>query len=133
LARWRCVCWFLLLVATGSTTLSPQVVDSDEVWYNPGDNRYYLAANTWTTTGLTGAPLNPVLGIIDAGTNTFVANESTAIGAHSVAVDPANHAAFVPLPNGAIGIFTRAAFTPGTPLAAAAAPAAPVAPQVASS
>jgi len=99
----------ILNITNGSTITITDVGGSDEVWYNPGDNRYYLAANTWTTTGKTGAPLNPVLGIIDAGTNTFIANEPTAIGAHSVAVDPFTNQVFVPFPNGAIGIFAGAA------------------------
>src|SRR5215470_13607260 len=99
----------ILNITTGTTTTITQVGGSDEVWYNPGDNRYYLAANTWTTTGLTGGRLTPGLGIIDAGSNTFVANVPTAIGAHSVAVDPSTNSIFVPFPNGAIGAFATAA------------------------
>src|SRR5262249_7781220 len=90
-----------------------QVGGSDEVWYNPGDNRYYLAANGMTTTGLVGGALLPVLGIIDAGSNTFIANVETAVGAHSVAVDPVTNAVFMPFREGAVGVFTQAAFAPG--------------------
>ena len=31
-----------------------QLGGSDEVWYNPGDNKYYLALSSWTSTGKTG-------------------------------------------------------------------------------
>ncbi len=36
-----------------------QVGGVDEIWYNPGDNRYYLAARDM--------PNGPVMGVIDAG------------------------------------------------------------------
>ena len=74
-----------------------QVGGSDEVWYNPGDNTYYLAASSWTSGGCpvgvpgscTGGPAKPVLGIIDAGSDAdgpeFIQNINTAPGAHSVA------------------------------------------------
>ena len=74
-----------------------QVGGSDEVWYNPGDNTYYLAASSWTSGGCpvgvpgscTGGTANPVLGIIDAGSDAdgpeFIQNIKTAPGAHSVA------------------------------------------------
>ena len=38
-----------------------QVGGSDEVWYNPGDNTYYLGASSWTSTGVTGGPAAPVV------------------------------------------------------------------------
>ena len=68
---------------------TPNVTGSDEVWYNPGDNRYYLAAVR--------NPAGPVLGIIDAKTNRWVANLATAYPAHSVAADPSNNRVFVPM------------------------------------
>ncbi len=69
-----------------------QLGGSDEVWYNIGDNHYYLAMSSWTTTGLTGGPAKPSLGIINAGTAdtgpgapTFVQNILTTRTSHSVA------------------------------------------------
>lgn len=80
-----------------------QVGGSDEVWYNPGDNTYYLAASNWQldkngvgfVCAATGAPANcpataaPVLGIIDAGSDAdgpeFIQNVKTGASAHSVA------------------------------------------------
>ena len=67
----------------------PQVSGNDEVWYNPGDNHYYLAARD--------NPTGPVLGIVDAGTNTFIQNVATDFNAHSVAADAFNNEIFVPL------------------------------------
>ena len=69
----------------------PQVSGSDEIWYNPGDGRVYLAArNNPASAG------GPVLGVIDALTNTFVANIPTEASAHSVAVDRFTGDIFVP-------------------------------------
>ncbi len=69
----------------------PQVSGSDEIWYNPGDGNYYLAArNNPTTAG------GPSLGVIDAFTNKFVANVPADVSAHSVAADAKTNHVFVP-------------------------------------
>jgi hypothetical protein len=86
------------------------VSGSDEVWFNPGDGRYYLAARNNAT--------GPVLGIIDAKTQTLdqlIPTVNQAPGsAHSVAVNPHNNHALVPQPannvfpdclNGCIAVF----------------------------
>ena len=78
---------------------------SDEVWFNPGDDQYYLAARN--------NPGGPVLGIIDAATNTLMATVPTSPNSHSVAVNPVNNRVFVPLtataptpcPAGCIGVY----------------------------
>jgi hypothetical protein len=90
---------------------------SDEVWFNPGDGRYYTASRA--------NPTGPVLGVIDAGTKSLVqivptvnsagkANVFPAGTSHSVAVNPRNNHALVPLPansvvpncqNGCIGVY----------------------------
>jgi len=70
----------------------PYVGGADEVWYNPGDNRYYVAARDM--------PNGPVLGIIDAGSNLWLANIATNANSHSVAVDPTNNHVFVPSQSG---------------------------------
>jgi len=62
---------------------------ADEVWFNEGDNRFYVAARD--------NPGGPVLGVIDAVTNTWIENVSTAFNAHSVAADRKNNHIFVPL------------------------------------
>lgn len=66
----------------------------DEVWYNPGDNRYYLAARDM--------PNGPVMGVIDAKTNLWLVNVVTNSNSHSIAVDPSNNHAFVPMQAGTI-------------------------------
>jgi hypothetical protein len=81
----------------------------DEVWYNPGDNRYYVAARDM--------PNGPVMGVIDAATNTWLQNVSTNSNSHSIAVDSSNNHAFVPLQaggpcttqssNGCIGVYAQ--------------------------
>jgi DNA-binding beta-propeller fold protein YncE len=85
----------------------PQVGGADQVWFDRGDNHYYLAAFNNVGTG-------PVLGAIDAETLSFDNNVATAARAHSVAADPFFNNVFVPLtagasnticPTGCIGIY----------------------------
>ena len=81
----------------------------DEIAFNPGDNRYYVAARDM--------PNGPVLGIIDATNNTWLQNAPTGANSHSVAVDPSNNHIFVPLQagprcttqsaNGCIGVYAQ--------------------------
>jgi hypothetical protein len=66
----------------------------DETWYNPGDNRYYLAARDM--------PNGPVLGVIDAKTNLWLENVTTNSNSHSISVDSGNNHVFVPLQAGGI-------------------------------
>jgi hypothetical protein len=72
----------------------PSEGNSDEMWYNSGNNSYFLANSTCkqtvTTTGC--------LGIIDAGPapSADVA-AGTATGSHSVAVDARSNQVFVPI------------------------------------
>jgi len=75
---------------------------SDEVWFNPGDNRYYLAQ--------TGAQN---LGVSDANTLQVVDNVQSGVGAHSVASHLATNHVFVPIggpepacPNGRIAVYS---------------------------
>jgi hypothetical protein len=72
----------------------PQVGGSDEVWYDPASNHYYLGARSdQNTLGVT----TPVLGTIDAGTNQWDGNTPTSTSAHSVAADRVSHHVFVPI------------------------------------
>jgi hypothetical protein len=66
----------------------------DEIWYNSGDNRYYLAARDM--------PSGPVMGVIDAKTNQWLVNVATGSNSHSISVDPSNNHVFVPLQAGAL-------------------------------
>jgi hypothetical protein len=64
----------------------------DQGWFNPGDNKYYLAARDMLP--------GPVLGVIDARSRQWLQNVPTNGNAHSVAADPINNHIFVPLPAG---------------------------------
>jgi hypothetical protein len=66
----------------------------DEVWYNAGDNRYYLAARDM--------PGGPVMGVIDAGKRVWLENVTTNSNSHSIAVDSTTNHAFVPMQAGTI-------------------------------
>jgi hypothetical protein len=65
---------------------------ADQGWYNPGDNKYYLASRDMIP--------SPVLGVIDAGSRKWLQNVPTNGNAHSVAADLHNNHVFVPLPAG---------------------------------
>ena len=70
---------------------------ADEVWFNPGDKHYYVAARF--------DPSGPKLGIIDARTDTLIQTVATATNSHSVAADPINNHIFVPLKGTGIGVY----------------------------
>jgi DNA-binding beta-propeller fold protein YncE len=61
---------------------------ADEVWYNPGDNRFYAP---------TGNGANPILSVIDADTGKLIDNLPAGPGTHSVAAYRGNNHVFVPI------------------------------------
>lgn len=65
----------------------------DEIWYNPGDNKYYLAGRDMSP---------PQMGVIDAATNQWLVNLQVGTNAHSIAVDPKTNHVFMPQQAGAI-------------------------------
>jgi len=65
-----------------------QTSGCDEVWYDRGDQRFYLAAFT--------NPSGPVLSVVDATTGAWIENVATVKKAHSIAVDPLTNHIFVP-------------------------------------
>jgi len=67
-----------------------EVGGMDEVWFDSGTMNYYTASG--------GNKSGPVLGVIDAKTDTWIENVPTAVGAHSVAADSKAKLVFVPLP-----------------------------------
>ena len=109
----------ILTAATGQVRRTVTgITGNDEVWFNRGDGRYYLAARN--------QPGGPVLGVVDARSGVLLQSIPTvnqaavpsaspqAGTAHSVAVDYADNHAFVPLPannvfpdclNGCIAVF----------------------------
>src|SRR5579885_1352505 len=76
-----------------------QVNGCDEVWYNPVDHRYYLAAFTNAS--------GPVLSIVNADTHAWIANLPTVPKAHSVAADAQNNHIFVPLSGQGIAVYAQ--------------------------
>jgi hypothetical protein len=72
------------------------ITGSDEVWFNEGDNRYYLGASR--ACGLAaGCPHGgAALGVIDAGTNTLIEKVPQSSNSHSVAADSKRNLIFVP-------------------------------------
>jgi YVTN family beta-propeller protein len=87
----------------------PFVGGVDEIWFNPGDHTYYVAARDM--------PTGPVMGVIDANTNLWLMNAPTNANSHSIAADPSNNHIFVPMQaggpcgtqsaNGCIAVFAR--------------------------
>jgi len=84
----------IVIDGTAGTILAniPYVGGVDEIWFNPGDNRYYVAARDM--------PTGPVLGVIDATDNTWLQNAATNTNSHSVAADSSNNHIFVPMQAG---------------------------------
>jgi hypothetical protein len=86
------------IIINGTTLATIATINNvggvDEVWYNPGDNKYYLAARDML-------PF-PVMGVIDAKTNLWLANFQVNTNAHSIAVDPKTNHVFMPQQAGAI-------------------------------
>jgi hypothetical protein len=78
----------------GARVASVPVGGSDEVWFDSGTNHYFLAARSnEDNTG----KITPVLGVIDARTNTIDPSVPTSTTAHSVAADRHSHFVFVPI------------------------------------
>jgi len=95
---------------------------NDEVWYNPGNNHYFLAGSNHN---LALPTPGPILGVVDQKPDTIDEDASpmTAAGSHSVAADPVFNQVYVPGNNaatsicpgghGCIAIFLSANHDPG--------------------
>ena len=87
---------------TGTLLATVAAGGGDQIWYDPATNRYYVAANRWTADGTavaacaTATPCTPQLRIVDAGTRSLVGAITAGNNAHSIAVDPVTHRAFLP-------------------------------------
>ena len=101
-------------IIINGTTLQPITTEFfvggvDEIWFNPGDNHYYVAARDM--------PNGPQMGVIDAGLREWLVNVPTGPNSHSISVDSSNNHIFVPLQaggacgtqssNGCIGVYAR--------------------------
>jgi hypothetical protein len=76
------------------------ITGSDEVFFNKGDDRYYVGASRDCKTFPGPCPLATqqaaVLGVIDARTNTLIETVPQGSGSHSVAADSKRNLIFVP-------------------------------------
>ncbi len=100
---------------TGNRADIASITGSDEVWFNSGDNRYYLGANTsYTQTGVCTpviappAPFGPqkvcaVLGVVDS-TSVLIETIPQSSNSHSVAADCVTNRIFVPQVASASGV-----------------------------
>jgi hypothetical protein len=86
----------LLVIFDGTTNQIVASIDqsggTDEVWYNPGDNRYYTAGRDM--------PSGPVMGVVDAGTRTWLVNVTTGSNSHSISANQFTNQIFVPMQAG---------------------------------
>src|SRR5215470_4370222 len=100
---------------------------NDEVWFNPGDNHYFLAGSNHN---LALPTPGAILGVVDQSGDPAVedASPATKSGSHSVAADPVKNQVYVPVNNnpagsafalcgqgvpGCIAVFTAANDDPG--------------------
>jgi len=82
----------------------PGEAGADQVWYNLGDNQYFLGnGNHLTAVGGTAAP---TLGVVDATGGREDFSPTSAVGSHSVAADPVKNQVYVPINSAATGICT---------------------------
>jgi hypothetical protein len=87
--------------SSGAVTRLTEVGNGDEVWFNPGDNRWYFTA-TDPKTG------KPVLAVVDATSAKWLVNVPISGESHSVAVDPQNGHVFVPVTATGIEVYAPA-------------------------
>jgi hypothetical protein len=93
------------------------IVGSDEVWFNEGDDSYYLAARYQAKPA--GSPLGSgsVLGVVDI-TSVLVETIPQSSGTHSLAADSKRNRIFVPqafTSAGSVGTDTNTTNGPGSP------------------
>jgi hypothetical protein len=84
-------CGIPLDARSGNILAAPNGVASDQIWYNPGDNRYYFGSRG---------------SVVDADTNQVIAT-LTGLTGRVIAVDPNNNHVFTPV--GGTGIVVYAA------------------------
>jgi hypothetical protein len=95
----------LVINATTHNTASVNgITGSDEVYFNKGDNRYYLGASKAFKPAGSTLGSGAVLGVVD-GTSVLVETIPQSSGSHSVAADSRRNLIFVP------NIYTRPAGT----------------------
>jgi hypothetical protein len=79
----------ILNLKSGAITQLAGEAGADEVWYNPGDNQYFLASGNHKP--------GPILGVVDAAGKKEDFSPTSAVGSHSVAADPVKGQVYVPI------------------------------------
>ena len=74
----------------------PDESGSDEVWFNPGDNHYFLGSGNHKSPS---GNNDPILGVVDATGKKPDFSPKSAVGSHSVAADPVKNQVYVPINN----------------------------------
>src|SRR6516165_7205770 len=72
----------------------PDESGSDEVWFNPGDNHYFLGSGNHKSPS---GNNDPILGVVDATGKKNDFSPKSAVGSHSVAADPVKNQVYVPI------------------------------------
>jgi hypothetical protein len=72
------------------------ITGSDEVWFNKGDNRYYLGASKMNFNIAPTVTKGSVLGVINAGSNFLIETIPASSNSHSVAADSRRNLIFLP-------------------------------------
>lgn len=90
LQRTMTSCGDVIDARTGKLLASAKLSAGDEIWFNPGDNRYYIG--------------NANLGVIDAETNEFL-GYITNQGGHALAVDSNTNTVYAPSTGAGIKVF----------------------------
>jgi hypothetical protein len=80
---------------THNTATVNGITGSDEVWFNSGDDRYYLGASKAIKPAGSTLGSGAVLGVVD-GTSVLVESIPQSSGSHSVAADSKRNLIFVP-------------------------------------
>jgi hypothetical protein len=83
-------CGVVLDARSGGIIATVAGPSTDEIWYNPGDNRVYFGA--------------PGVAVVDAETNQIVGTLPSSAG-HTLAVDPTNNHVFAPVTGAGIKVF----------------------------
>lgn len=78
----------------GAVVATVPIGGSDEVWFDPGTDHYYLAARS--NTDSTGKAM-PILGSVDALSHQLDQSVPSSTSSHSVAADSRSHFVFLPV------------------------------------
>jgi hypothetical protein len=93
---------YFMSATTGSVVGTFGISGCDESYYNPTDNRFYVAcSNNTLPTNVGASPAtgsaNPVTAVLDGTSLNLITVIQTTASAHSVAADPVTNKVFIPM------------------------------------